>query len=353
MILHPNRATRPRLVLLACLALAGLASRPDARAQDGPPGRPAAQPTAKELLRKGIEAAEKDDYPAAVGFLEDAAKVNPADRQPQLILAIFANLGADKAKDDADRLAMLRRSIAAYAKLGGPDKPQGPQEANFATQSRLNEARVLALEGKPGPALDAIAGLVARDIEAADKLDDLPELAKVRALPGYRDRLDRATAEGLRAAMATTKPFPIDFQLKDVDGKPVKLADFRGKVTILDIWGTWCPPCRQEIPHFVALVDKHKGKDFAIVGVNCEQGTPAENKAAIKDYVAEQKIPYPCVLNDDDDRIEDKVPGFQGYPTTLFLDRAGKVRLVLVGYTPMARLDAIVGALLAEPAAKK
>ena len=59
---------------------------------------------------------------------------------------------------------------------------------------------------------------------------------------------------------------------------------------------------------------------------------------------------YPWVLNDD--KTEEKIPDLQGYPTTLFLDRTGRVRLKLGGYTPMARLDAIVATLLAEPAAK-
>jgi thioredoxin-related protein len=59
---------------------------------------------------------------------------------------------------------------------------------------------------------------------------------------------------------------------------------------------------------------------------------------------------YRCVINNEDDRTEGKIPGFQGYPTTLFLDRTGKVRLTLVGYTPKAKLEAIITTLLAEPA---
>ena len=143
------------------------------------------------------------------------------------------------------------------------------------------------------------------------------------------------------------KSFPFDFELKDTDDKTVTLADYKGKVTIVNVWGTWCPPCRKEIPHFVDLYKEFKDKGLEIVGINCnEQGSRDQVKKKIKDFAKENKIEYKCVLNDE--KTEDKIPGFQGYPTTLFLDRTGKVRLMLVGYTPKAKLEAIITTLLAE-----
>ena len=70
-------------------------------------------------------------------------------------------------------------------------------------------------------------------------------------------------------------------------------------------------------------------------------------KKTVNDFIAANKIPYPCLVNDE--TIESKIPEFEGYPTTLFLDRAGKVRLKLMGYQPLARLEAIAATLLAEP----
>jgi hypothetical protein len=63
-------------------------------------------------------------------------------------------------------------------------------------------------------------------------------------------------------------------------------------------------------------------------------------------FVKENKIPYPCVIGDD--KTQEQIPDFEGFPTTLFLDRAGKVRLKVVGYHSMADLDAIVSMLLDE-----
>ncbi|MHC4586004.1 MAG: peroxiredoxin family protein, partial [Planctomycetota bacterium] len=61
------------------------------------------------------------------------------------------------------------------------------------------------------------------------------------------------------------------FTLQDLNGKNVSLADFQGKVLILDFWATWCPPCVKEIPHFIELYEQYKDKGFEIVGISLDQ----------------------------------------------------------------------------------
>src|ERR1700722_8906841 len=61
------------------------------------------------------------------------------------------------------------------------------------------------------------------------------------------------------------------WKLTDVNGKAVKLSDFAGKVVVIDFWATWCPPCREEIPHFISLQDKYKGRGLLIVGISLDQ----------------------------------------------------------------------------------
>jgi thiol-disulfide isomerase/thioredoxin len=70
-----------------------------------------------------------------------------------------------------------------------------------------------------------------------------------------------------------------DWQLNDVDGKPVKLSDFKGKVVTLDFWATWCPPCRAEIPGFVALQKKFADKGLSVIGVSLDKQGPSNQLA--------------------------------------------------------------------------
>jgi len=336
------RLIRPGLaLLLVCWLLA----HTTATAQVEKVAPPA---TVKDLIAQGIKAANEEKFDVAVSALEEAATLDPKDRQPLYILSVFTNLAADKAKTSAEKVALLRRSTAAFGKLRDTFKPLSLEEEDFADRSKLDEVRILAIDGKPKPALDAVVQLVGQGYQDLDAIAEQADLQPVRDLPDFRSRMNQALGPLIKESIAATKSFPFDFNLKDVDGKAVKLADSKGKVTIVDVWGTWCPPCRKEIPHFVDLAARYEAKGLRIVGINCnEEGSPAEVKKTINDFKAETKIKYPCVLNDD--TTEGKIPGFQGYPTTLFLDRAGKVRLVLVGYTPLSRLEAIVTTLLAEP----
>ena len=208
--------------------------------------------------------------------------------------------------------------------------------------SRIGEARVLAFDGKPDEAVAAIKKAIDGGFKQFDAINSDKDLESVRKNGAYKALVE----DIVKQEISSFKPFPFDFELKDTSDKPVKLADYKGKITIVDVWGTWCPPCRAEIPHFIDLYKQYKDKGLEIVGINCEQDSPAEVKKTIDDFVKETKIPYRCAVNDG--KTEGKIPGFQGYPTTLFLDRSGKVRMLIVGNQGKAKLEAVVTALLAE-----
>lgn len=153
--------------------------------------------------------------------------------------------------------------------------------------------------------------------------------------------------QSIQRAMAGTKPFPFDFDLTDTTGKPLKLADFQGKVCIVDLWGTWCPPCRAEIPSFIKLQNELGSKGFQMIGLNSERAaTPQGRLDLVNNFIKSQGVNYPCALVDN--ATLDQVPDLEGFPTTLFLDRTGKVRLRFVGLHPYEELRAAVDALLAE-----
>src|SRR5262245_12542751 len=101
------------------------------------------------------------------------------------------------------------------------------------------------------------------------------------------------------ACMADAKPANLDFQYKDLEGKDVNLSSFKGKVVLLNLWATWCGPCKAEIPGFVELQAKYKDK-LAIVGLSVDD--PADKAKA---FAAEYKVNYPILLMDSDEKLQD------------------------------------------------
>jgi thiol-disulfide isomerase/thioredoxin len=304
------------------------------------------KPSIKAQIQEAQEVAN-EDLPKAIAILEKALKISPEDHNALFLLGAMTVVQGEKSEDKAERFAMYRKSTEAFAKIQKLFRDLTPNEKRFLKQSRIGEARVLASEGKPEEGLVAIKKAMEAGFDDIDALTSDKELVPICKLPAFKLAIEEGIRAGVVAGMASFKSFPFDFELKDTDEKPVSLADYKGKVTIVDIWGTWCPPCREEIPHFVDLYNTLKDKGLDIVGINCnEQGPPDQVRQTIKKFARENKIPYKCVLNDE--TTEQKVPGFEGYPTTLFLDRSGKVRMMFVGNPGKAKLEMVVNILLAD-----
>lgn len=130
-----------------------------------------------------------------------------------------------------------------------------------------------------------------------------------------------------------------------MDGKPLKLADYRGKVVVLVFWGTWCGPCMAEVPNERALAEKYKDRPFAILGIDCESDQDAARKV-----MAREKITWPN-WNDGDPGDGPIVKAYhvKSYPSTFVLDGRGVIRHI---HVTGSSLDKAVEALLREPAAK-
>jgi thiol-disulfide isomerase/thioredoxin len=94
-------------------------------------------------------------------------------------------------------------------------------------------------------------------------------------------------------APATRPPLPstvLNTELKDLEGKTFKLADYAGKVVIVNIWATWCGPCRKEIPDLIKVSEEYKSRGVELIGITNED--PVEDAALVKDFVAKENIPY-------------------------------------------------------------
>jgi thiol-disulfide isomerase/thioredoxin len=139
---------------------------------------------------------------------------------------------------------------------------------------------------------------------------------------------------------------PFQFQFSDLDGKLVSSTDeqFRGKVVLVNISGTWCPNCRDEAPFLVGLYKQYHARGLEIVSLSFEaDGDPVKDKPRIASFINEFAIPYPVLLAGAIGEVPDKLPqlvGFDAYPTTLFLGRDGRVRTIHAGFASSATGEA-------------
>lgn len=138
-----------------------------------------------------------------------------------------------------------------------------------------------------------------RDMALMDRDADLINVRALDSYAGFRTKLQtQLNAHAEKEAenvFAQNTPFDFEFNLTDTEGKPISLGDFPGKVVIVDVWGTWCPPCRMEIPHFVALQKKFADAGLVIVGLNSE-GLPDPQKAVehVQEFRKKEGMNYRC-----------------------------------------------------------
>ena len=110
-----------------------------------------------------------------------------------------------------------------------------------------------------------------------------------------------------------------DFELKSLEGKNVKLSDYRGKAVLLNFWATWCAPCKIEMPWFVELNKKYQAQGLVIVGVAMDDSSEDE----ITKFAKEMGVNYPILLGKD--AVGDAYGGVQFLPSTFYIGRDGKI----------------------------
>lgn len=117
-----------------------------------------------------------------------------------------------------------------------------------------------------------------------------------------------------------------DFTLQDMDGEEHALSDFRGKVVMLNFWGTWCPPCRREMPSLERLYRKYKDRGLTVVAVN-----QWEDPDLVFEFTGHlSPAPTFSILFDRESRIAEQY-NVKGLPTTFLLDKKGNIRFRAIG----------------------
>jgi thiol-disulfide isomerase/thioredoxin len=129
-----------------------------------------------------------------------------------------------------------------------------------------------------------------------------------------------AGAPATSACPASAKAANLNFTLKDIDNKDVKLAALKGKVVLLDFWATWCGPCKIEIPWFIEFQQKYGKDGLQVVGVSID-----DTADKLKPYVSQMKMNYLVLQGLDHDDIQDAYGPLFGIPVTVLISRDGRM----------------------------
>ena len=116
-----------------------------------------------------------------------------------------------------------------------------------------------------------------------------------------------------------------NFTLKDADGNPVNLTDYRGKVVLVNFWATWCGPCEVEIPWFVEFEQKYRDQGFAVLGLSMDD----DGWKAVRPYIASHKINYRVMIASE--VVSQQFGDIDSLPTSFMLDRQGRIATNHVG----------------------
>src|ERR1700716_4564188 len=151
----------------------------------------------------------------------------------------------------------------------------------------------------------------------------------------------RRTGSTPRIAKSTVAP---DFSLESLEGKTMRLSDFRGKAVLLNFWATWCGPCKIEMPWFIELQQKYGSQGLQVVGVAMDDAS----KEDIAKFAKDMGVNYPVLIGKE--AVGDSYGGIPALPETFFIGRDGKVVDKILGLRGKAEIeDAIKKALNTQP----
>ena len=148
-----------------------------------------------------------------------------------------------------------------------------------------------------------------------------------------------AAAAAPAAAASKVEHAKLDLTVKDMNGASVRLADYKGKVILLNFWATWCGPCQAEIPELVDTYAEYKDRGVVILGISID-----DTAETLRAYAAQKRMTYPVLLMQDD--IDQAYGPIFGVPVTYFIGRDGTISKKHFGPVTKKQVDQEIKALL-------
>ena len=289
----------------------------------------------KALYKDATSEAGKEQWKSSTAKFKEILAILPnRDASWSTVVDRIADNFAKQSQFD-EANAFLRAELAKMPTAAA--HTFSPTRAGVLFHIGVTEAHL----GKKDDALEALRRAVDHGFSGSHQLESEPALADVRGHPKFKQLVESANK-----VIGT-----LAFDLDDLTGKKLKREDYEGKVLVIDIWGTWCPPCRAEIPHFIELQKAYADQGFSIIGLTWERReADASIKKNVKRFAAANKINYPLAFATEE-RIA--AANVQAYPTTLFIGRDGRLKDRIVGLHSLESLRAKILPLLKQKAPAK
>jgi peroxiredoxin len=150
---------------------------------------------------------------------------------------------------------------------------------------------------------------------------------------------ERANAPAV--CSAKSGPAKLDFTVKDMNGADVRLADFKGKVILLNYWATWCGPCKVEIPDLIALQEQYRDRGLVVLGVSQD-----DDPETLRTFAETHKMNYPVLVGRDEPELLDAQGTLWGLPTSYVIGRDGAICTRHVGPATKDEFEREIKALL-------
>lgn len=207
------------------------------------------------------------------------------------------------------------------------DTQAAPADASAETEKRGNTTRwVIAAAAAVFVGVLTVSGMLGR-----------PKSVVVES-PSSSSEAPGAT--GAVTCKAESKA-NLNYTVKDMNGASVKLADYKGKVILVNFWATWCPPCRAELPGLIELYDRYKDQGLVVLGISGD-----DDAETLRAFASEWKINYPMIVGRDETDLMDSYGPIYGYPISVIVGRDGSVCGKHVGPATKEEFEREIKALL-------
>jgi peroxiredoxin len=207
---------------------------------------------------------------------------------------------------EREQATLLVRRVSTEGRLGAPVsvmETSAERQSGFPRMERLGKSLLFAWTEASRPSGVRAARL---------------SLAEVPTAPALAEAESGITAAGL-TPLAPGQPAP-EYEARTLEGQPASLAAERGQVVLVNLWATWCEPCRFELPELATLHARYASKGLRVVGVSVDS---RRNSREVRDFVNRRQLPY-AFWHDPEDRIS-RVFGVATLPASFLIDRKGTI----------------------------